>query len=101
MNKKYLDHNFATDVVTFPLNDEQDSVEGEIYVSINTTKRNSKDFKVSHQNELLRVTIHGALHLAGYDDSTSKLKSKMKDKEDYYLNLVGESEIVENNWEVS
>jgi len=99
VNKKYLDHNIATDVITFPLGDKTEPVEGEIYISIDTTRRNSAEFGVTHKSELLRVAIHGALHLAGYDDSTSLLRSKMKDKEDYYLNMAGESEIVENNRE--
>ncbi len=88
VNKKYLDHNFTTDVITFPLSENSDPIEGEIYISIDTTRRNSVEFGVSHESELLRVAIHGALHLSGYDDSTSKLKSKMKEKEDYYLDLV-------------
>lgn len=87
VNKKYLDHNFTTDVITFPLSENSDPIEGEIYISIDTTRRNSVEFGVSHKSELLRVAIHGALHLSGYDDSTSILKSKMKEKEDYYLDL--------------
>ena len=88
VNKKYLDHNFTTDVITFPLSENSDPIEGEIYISIDTTRRNSVEFGVSHKSELLRVAIHGALHLSGYDDSTSILKLKMKEKEDYYLDLV-------------
>lgn len=88
VNKKYLDHNVTTDVITFPLSENSDPIEGEIYISIDTTRRNSVEFGVSHKSELLRVAIHGALHLSGYDDSTSKLKSKMKEKEDYYLSQV-------------
>jgi len=88
VNKKYLDHNVTTDVITFPLSENSDPIEGEIYISIDTTRRNSEEFGVSHKSELLRVAIHGALHLSGYDDSTSILKSKMKEKEDYYLDMV-------------
>lgn len=88
VNKKYLDHNVTTDVITFPLSENSDPIEGEIYISIDTTRRNSVEFGVTHKSELLRVAIHGALHLSGYDDSTSVLKSKMKEKEDYYLSQV-------------
>lgn len=100
VNKKYLNHDFATDVITFPLNDDPEPVEGEIYISIDTTRQNSEEFGVTHESELLRVIIHGALHLTGYDDSTSKLKSEMKVKEDYYLNLIGESSVMEDHREV-
>ncbi len=99
VNNKYLNHDFTTDVITFPLGDEPGSIEAEIYISIDTTRRNSIEFGVTHRSELLRVAIHGALHLAGYDDSNSILKLKMKAKEDYYLNLIGESAVMENHRE--
>ena len=99
VNKKYLNHDFTTDVITFPLGEEPDSIEGEIYISIDTTRRNSAEFGVTPKSELLRVAIHGALHLAGYDDSTSILKSKMKAKENYYLNLIGEFTAMEDHRE--
>ena len=100
VNKKYLNHDITTDVITFPLNDEPEPVEGEIYISIDTTRQNSEEFGVTHKSELLRVAIHGALHLAGFDDSTSISKSEMKAKENYYLNLIGESSAMENHREV-
>ena len=91
VNKKYLGHDFATDVITFPLHKEFEPIEGEIYISFDTTKQNSKHYGISHNVESLRVVIHGILHLAGYDDSTSELRKRMKAKEDYYLELMGES----------
>ena len=45
-----------------------------------------KFFKVEYQNELLRVMIHGALHLCGYTDKTKMSKSQMRERENYYLN---------------
>lgn len=91
VNKKYLGHDRTTDVVTFPLHEKSEPIEGEIYVSLQTTERNSKTYNNSHSNEIIRVVIHGILHLAGYEDSTSESREEMKKKEDFYLNLIEES----------
>ena len=91
VNKKYLGHDYATDVVTFPLHIDPDPIEGEIYVSLQTTERNSNTFNNSHSAEIVRVVIHGILHLTGYDDSTSESREEMKKKEDQYLNLIEDS----------
>ena len=88
LNKDYLGHDYSTDVITFPLNDEPENLEGEIYVSYETTKNNSLNYNVPHSSEILRVVIHGILHLVGYDDSTDSQKEEMKRKEDHYLQLV-------------
>ena len=96
VNKKYLGHDYATDVLTFPLHIDSDPIEGEIYVSLQTTERNSKVFNNSHSSEIIRVVIHGLLHLTGYDDSTSKSREKMKKKEDQYLNLIADSVIMKH-----
>lgn len=91
VNKKYLGHDRTTDVVTFPLHEKSEPIEGEIYVSLQTTERNSKTYNNSHSNEIIRVVIHGILHLAGYEDSTSESREEMKKKEDFYLNLIEDS----------
>ena len=91
VNKKYLGHDYATDVVTFPLHEDSGPIEGEIYVSLQTTERNSKTYNNSHSSEIIRVVIHGLLHLAGYEDSTSKSREEMKKKEDFYLGLIEDS----------
>ena len=87
INKNYLGHDYSTDVISFPLNDEPENLEGEIYVSYETTKINSLNYNVPHSSELLRVVIHGILHLAGYDDSTDSQKEEIKMREDHYLQL--------------
>src|SRR6187399_2770191 len=55
INKKYLDHDTLTDVITFPLSEEDKPVYGEVYLSTDRIKENAKTFKVGYQNELLRV----------------------------------------------
>ncbi len=91
VNKKYLGHDYVTDVVTFPLHEGLKPIEGEIYVSLETTERNSKLFNNSHSDEIIRVVIHGMLHLAGYEDSSSESRDEMKKKEDFYLGLIEDS----------
>ena len=96
IHKKYLGNDHATDVVTFPLHEAADPIEGEIYVSWQTTKRNSTLYANTHSNEIIRVVIHGILHLIGYDDSTPELRDEMKMKEDHYLKMVEESHTIDH-----
>ncbi len=85
INEKYLKHITLTDVITFALSKSGEPVFAEIYISIDRIKENAKTYKVKYQNELLRVMLHGALHLCGYKDKTKSDKQKMRAKEDYYL----------------
>jgi len=85
INKKYLKHRFRTDVITFNLSEKSDLVEGEIYISIPTVKKNSRFYNVPFSHELQRVMVHGALHLCGYEDETDSDRKTMKAKEDHYL----------------
>lgn len=83
LNKQYLNHHYTTDVITFSLGD--DLLEGEIYISVDTAEKNAKRFNVSLTRELLRLSIHGALHLAGYDDATDDERHNMHLLENKYL----------------
>jgi rRNA maturation RNase YbeY len=60
-------------------------VEGEVYISVDRVKENSRDLKVSFRAELLRVIFHGALHLAGYGDKTPGEQEIMRQKEEEYM----------------
>jgi len=86
LNVKYLEHNTLTDIISF---DETlgKLVSGDIFISIDRVKENAAEFKVSFQDELHRVMIHGILHFCGYNDRTKKEKQLMREKEDYYLTL--------------
>ena len=84
ININYLKHNYYTDIITFNLSENQ-AIWGEIYISWDRIEENAKIFGVSRISELYRVIFHGALHLCGYKDKSSKEKSKMRKKEQYYL----------------
>jgi probable rRNA maturation factor len=86
INRQFLGHDYLTDVISFDLG--TDSVEGEIYISIDRVKDNCKTYSVSFRQELHRVIFHGALHLCGYEDKTRIQLKTMKEKEDHYLFLL-------------
>jgi rRNA maturation RNase YbeY len=85
LNKKYLNHNYKTDILTFPLSEID--INAEIYISVERIKENSKRFATSFRQEFLRVMIHGILHLCGYNDSNKAQTKKMRAREDFYLDL--------------
>lgn len=86
INKKFLHHNFYTDIITFDLSNGE-AVSGEIYISIDRINENAASYSASFKSELLRVIFHGALHLCGYRDKKKSEKLIMRRKEDYYLQL--------------
>ncbi|MBQ6269868.1 MAG: rRNA maturation RNase YbeY [Bacteroidetes bacterium] len=92
LNYRYLNHDYATDVLSFCL--EEDPLEGEIYVCVSVALENATEYQTTCKNELARYSIHGLLHLLGYDDKTDEEKKIMHEKEDFYLNYMKE---LENN----
>jgi rRNA maturation RNase YbeY len=85
LNGTYLSHPYTTDVLSFPLGDEEGSLEGEIYVNVDQAGRQASTYGVSRGNELRRLVIHGALHLTGYLDGTPSERRRMTRLEDAYL----------------
>lgn len=86
LNKQFLNHDYTTDVITFEIDNEP--LEGEIYISVDTAKKQSNEYKCSLKDELSRLCIHGVLHLAGYKDEKSSDKAIMTGLEDKYLKLM-------------
>ena len=78
VNNNYLKHNYSTDIITFDYSDEKNILDGEIFISVQDAVENSKKYGVSSDNELLRLIIHGILHLIGFDDTTDAKRKKMK-----------------------
>jgi probable rRNA maturation factor len=87
-NKKYLSHDYETDILTFYYENDVNNFDGDILISPETVKSNSVRFKSGFKNELLRVVIHGVLHLCGYEDSNKQQREVMRKKENYYLKLL-------------
>jgi rRNA maturation RNase YbeY len=92
VNLKYLHHDYFTDIITFPFSEDDKIISGEIYISIDRVRENAKKNNVRFVQELARVIVHGVLHLLGYEDYSSEQKKEMRQKEDYYLNLLGGQE---------
>ncbi len=84
INRKYLNHDYYTDVIGFPY--AQEHIEGDIYISIDRVRENALALKTSFENELNRVIVHGLLHFLGYEDKTPETKEQMRQKENHYLN---------------
>jgi len=84
INIQFLEHDYNTDVITFNYNNGS-VINGEIYISLETVKKNGNNYNVSLNNELLRVLIHGVLHLVGYDDKTEEQKIIIHEMEDLWL----------------
>lgn len=85
LNRKYLKHNTLTDIITFPILEEQGVISGDIFISIPRVKENAKIYHQRLSNELHRVIIHGVLHLIGYGDAAITEKAEMRQKENFYL----------------
>jgi len=87
INKQFLNHDYYTDIITFNLSGANQPINAEIYISVDRVRDNALKFSSSLQKELHRVIFHGALHLCGYKDKTSKDKLEMRKMEEKYLNL--------------
>ena len=86
INSKYLNHNYSTDIITFNYSGTKNELDGEIYISIDDAASNSKRFGVTFIEEVLRIVIHGFLHLLGYDDKDRKDRVTMKRLENRLFN---------------
>jgi rRNA maturation RNase YbeY len=87
INKKHLNHDYFTDVITFDFSENNKNIEGDIYISVDRVADNAKKYKETKDSELIRTVIHGTLHLIGYKDKTKKEKEIMTSKENKYLSL--------------
>ncbi|MDR2885438.1 MAG: rRNA maturation RNase YbeY [Rikenellaceae bacterium] len=86
MNHRFLGHDYFTDVITFDYT-AGEVVGGDIYISVETVASNAAVFGTTPAREMLRVMVHGVLHLCGYKDKTAAEQKTMRAKEDGYLEL--------------
>ena len=87
INKEYLKHNYHTDIITFNYSGKNDVLEGEIFISITEAIANSLKYDVHLGSEIVRLLVHGILHLVGYDDKDPADKRKMKKAENKLTEL--------------
>jgi probable rRNA maturation factor len=86
VNKKYLKHNYYTDIITFDYSFPGDGkIDGEMIISLDKIRGNARKYKTNIRDEVKRVIVHGCLHLAGYGDRTKAEKELIRFKENFYL----------------
>lgn len=96
LKKEFFSKSQWTDVIAFPLQSENaEFIEGEIYISVPTAKENAKLFRQPYSKEIIRLVIHGSLHLLGIEDDTIKKKEKMIELEEFFLNDISWEELIE------
>ena len=89
LNRQFLEHDYATDVLSFLLDASEGQLDGEVIVSADTAARAAQEFGWNFEDELLLYVIHGTLHLAGYDDQTPEDQKTMRERERHYLMQYG------------
>tara|TARA_B100000945_G_C19887662_1_gene370196 strand:- start:86 stop:514 length:429 start_codon:yes stop_codon:yes gene_type:complete len=87
INTKYLKHNYYTDIITFNFSEEEEKLEGDMYISIERANENAELYKTTVELEVIRLITHGCLHLIGYTDKTEKEKERMRSLENKYISL--------------
>ncbi|MBI4432433.1 MAG: rRNA maturation RNase YbeY [Candidatus Omnitrophica bacterium] len=81
INKRYLNHDYATDVIAFGYGDKL----GDIVVSKDTARRMAGELKIAYKEELARYIVHGTLHLLGYDDRKESDRKRMHERQERFL----------------
>jgi len=87
INSKFLNHDYHTDVISFS-NAFLEKISGEIIICVPIVKENAVRLTVCFKDELYRVIVHGLLHLIGYIDYSDEDKILIREKENYYLNVL-------------
>ncbi len=87
VNRKHLDHDYYTDIISFPYHAEGEDIEGEIYISVDRLRENAKTHGATLHQELLRVMAHGLLHFCGYEDKDEASQVKMREAEERCIDL--------------
>ncbi|QTE21343.1 rRNA maturation RNase YbeY [Polaribacter cellanae] len=87
LNVEFLQHDTLTDIISFD-NSLGKLINGDIYISVERVADNANDFKVSFEEELHRVMIHGILHYVGFKDKTETDKKEMRKQENIALSVL-------------
>jgi len=86
INKKYLKHDFNTDIITFNYSMRVNEIDGEILISFEEARLNAKKYKTNYSKEISRLVVHGILHLLNFEDNNKKNKAIMKQMEKKLIN---------------
>ena len=84
VNREFLGHDYYTDVITFDYSTAS-TLNGDIFISLDTVRSNAEMVGATFDHELLRILIHGILHLTGQGDKTPETKAQMTEKEEKAL----------------
>ena len=84
VNRQFLGHDYYTDIITFDYSTPS-VLNGDIFISLDTVRSNAEQLNISFDAELLRILIHGVLHLTGQGDKTPETKAQMTAKEEKAL----------------
>ena len=89
MNIDFIGHDYFTDVITFDYSDRKGEriVSGDVFIDVETVADNARIYGSTAREEMLRVVVHGLLHLCGQKDKTPRAERQMHRKEDKYLAL--------------
>lgn len=87
INREFLNHDYFTDVIAFDYSEES-LLNGEVYISIDTVKRNSKKYECDLNTEASRVMLHGVLHLCGLNDIDPEDREVMQKEEEGFMALL-------------
>lgn len=92
VNREFLHHDFFTDIITFD-DDTDDTISGDIFISLDTVRTNSEKFHTNYEEELHRVIVHGVLHLCGINDKGPGEREKMEAAENAALRMLANSSL--------
>ena len=94
MNIDFIGHDYFTDVITFDYSDRKGTrvVSGDVFIDVETVADNARIYGTTAREEMLRVVVHGLLHLCGQKDKTPRAEKQMHRKEDKYLKVWRESQ---------
>ena len=96
LNKRYLDHDEPTDVLSFPLSEPgAKRLAGELVIGAEVAQAQARQRGHDVQAELALYVIHGLLHLCGHDDKTAEAAASMRQRERHYLGELGLPDIAE------
>ena len=92
MNIDFIGHDYFTDIITFDYSDLKGEgvVSGDIFIDVDTVADNARIYGATRRDEMLRVVVHGVLHLCGQKDKTPRAEKQMHRKEDKYIALYKE-----------